>query len=112
MSINPIKPIKSDLDYDTTLEEIESLFASEPGSEEADRLEVLTVLVQDYQRTHFPIGPPDMQAVIEFELDRRGLTSQETDQDRLAEDYGVSVSEVAPVSHSARRPDLHPASVR
>ncbi len=71
-----IKPIKSDPDYDATLEEIERLFASEPGSEEANRLKVLTVLAQYYQRTHFPVGPPDLRSAIEFELDRRGLTSQ------------------------------------
>ena len=76
MSMNLIKPIKSDSDYDAALDEIESLFASEPGSEEADRLEVLTVLAQDYQHTHFPVGPPDLLSAIEFELDRRGLTSQ------------------------------------
>ncbi len=108
MSMNLIKPIKSDSDYDATLEEIERLFASEPGSEAADRLEVLTVLAQDYQRTHFPVGPPNLLSAIEFELDRRGVTSQ----DKNTDDYGVVVSEVAQTSHSARRPDLHPASVR
>ena len=71
-----IRPIKSDQDYDAALEEIESLFASKPGTDDADRLEVLVVLAQDYQRTHFPVGPPDMQSAIEHELDRRGLMSQ------------------------------------
>ena len=71
-----IRPIKSDHDYDAALEEIESLFASEPGTDDADRLEVLAVLAQDYQRTHFPIGPPDLQSAIEHELDRRGLTRE------------------------------------
>ncbi len=71
-----IRPIKSDQDYDAVLEEIESLFASEPGNEDADRIEVLAVLAQDYQRTHFPVGPPDIQSAIEHELDRRGLTRE------------------------------------
>jgi len=97
--INPIKPIKSDSDYDAALEEIESLFASELGSEEADRLEVLVVLAQEYQRTHFPIGPPDMQAAIEFELDRRGLVPPQTD--------AVTETETSPLRQSNR----HPASV-
>lgn len=77
MSIRPIKPIRADSDYDAALEEIESLFASEPGSEDADRLEVLVVLAQDYQRTHYPVAPPDMLAAIEFEMDRRGLMRQD-----------------------------------
>lgn len=112
MSINPIKPIKSDSDYDAALEEIESLFASETGREEADRLEVLVVLAQEYQRTHFPIGPPDMQAAIEFELDRRGLTPQDrnTDEDRKTDDLEIVVNEFVQVPHSVRRSDLHPIS--
>ncbi len=71
-----IKPIRSDSDYDAALEEIERLFASEPGTEDADRLKVLVVIAQDYQRTHHPVGPPDMQSAIEFELDRRDLAHQ------------------------------------
>lgn len=113
MTIAQIKPIRSDSDYDVALVEIESLFASELGSEEADRLEVLVVLAQEYQRTHFPIGPPDMQAAIEFELDRRGLTPRDrnTDEDRKTDDLEIVVSEFVQVSHSARRSDLHPVSV-
>lgn len=71
-----IKPIRSDSDYDAALEEIERLFASEPGTEAADRLEVLLVLAQDYQGRHFPVAPPDMQSAILYELDKRGLTRE------------------------------------
>lgn len=75
MSIRPIKPISSDSDYDAALEEIESLFASEPGSEDADRLEVLVVLAQDYQRMHDPVGPPRMMlSAFESEMDWRGFS--------------------------------------
>lgn len=79
MTPKPIKPIRSDSDYDAALEEIERLFAAEPGSEDADRMEVLVVLAQYYQHTHHPVGPPDMQSAIEFEMDRRGLTRQTAD---------------------------------
>ena len=71
-----IKPTRSDSDYDAALEEIEGLFASEAGMEEADRLEVLLVLAQDYQERHFPAGPPDMQSAIMYELDKRGFTRE------------------------------------
>ena len=90
MSARPIKPIRSDADYDAALEEIESLFASEPGSEAADRLEVLVVLAQDYQRTHHPVGPPSMQATIEFELDRRGFTRQDVNYPETASRASVT----------------------
>jgi HTH-type transcriptional regulator/antitoxin HigA len=73
-----IKPIKSESEYESALEEIESLFSSKPGTDDFDRLEVLAVLVQDYERVHYPIALPDMQSAIEHELDKRGLTQQNT----------------------------------
>ena len=54
-----IKPIRSEEDYDNTLAEIDSLWSSQPGTEEGDRLEVLVVLVQDYELVRYPVGPPD-----------------------------------------------------
>lgn len=71
-----IKPIKSEEDYDNALAEINGLWSSQPGTEEGDRLEVLVVLVQDYERVHYPIGPPDLASDIEYEMDKRGLTRQ------------------------------------
>lgn len=85
-----IKPIRSDADYDAALEEIERLFASEPGTEDADRLEVLLVLAQDYQERHFPVGPPDMQSAIMYELDKRGLTREATAIREGVETHAVS----------------------
>ena len=84
-----IKPIKSASDYDATLEEIERLFASEPGTEDADHLEVLLVLAQDYQGRHFPVGPPDIQSAIMYELDKRGLTREAMTSRGGAETHAV-----------------------
>jgi len=91
MSINmSIRPIRSDSDYDAALEEVERLFASEPGTEDADRLEVLLVLAQDYQGRHFPIGPPDIQSAIMYELDKRGLTPEAMTTRESAETHTVT----------------------
>lgn len=72
-----IKPIRSEEDYDNTLVEIDGLWSSQPGTEEGERLEVLVVLVQDYERVHYPIGPPDLASAVEYEMDKRGLTRQD-----------------------------------
>jgi HTH-type transcriptional regulator/antitoxin HigA len=89
-----IKPIKSESEYESALEEIESLFSSKPGTDDFDRLEVLAVLVQDYERVHYPIALPDMQSAIEHELDKRGFTQQETDIQQE-----VSIYQEIPIGH-------------
>jgi len=69
-----IKPIRSEADYDLALQEIDRCLDAPVGSPERDRLEVLTVLVDDYEAKHYPITPPDPVAAIEFVLEQRGLT--------------------------------------
>ena len=46
----PLRPIRSEADHAAALAEIDALFNAAPGSPEADRLEVLAVLVADYER--------------------------------------------------------------
>lgn len=50
-----IKPIKSQEDYKRTLKTIESLLECPPNSKEAETLEVLAIIVDDYENKHFPI---------------------------------------------------------
>lgn len=69
-----IKPIRTEADYEKTLHEVEDLMDAQPGTEEADRLDVLVTLVEAYEARHYPILPPDPIAVIEYYLDQRGLT--------------------------------------
>lgn len=69
-----INPIKTEQDYRSTLQEIESLVAAEPGSPEGERLDVLTTLVEAYERKHFPLDLPDPVEAIKFAMDQRGLT--------------------------------------
>lgn len=47
----PIRPIRNAADHAAALAEIDLLFAAVPGSAEADRLEVLAVLVAEYERS-------------------------------------------------------------
>ena len=48
-----IKPIRTEADYETALKEIERLYNATPGSAEADRLEVLTTLMEAYEEKHY-----------------------------------------------------------
>ena len=55
-----IRPIRTEADYDEALTEIARYFAREPepGSEDADRFDVLATLIGAYEREHWPVDPP------------------------------------------------------
>jgi antitoxin component HigA of HigAB toxin-antitoxin module len=64
-------PIKSENDYQQALQEIESLFDAAPNTPEFDRLDVLSTLVESYEKRHFPIELPfvELQREIQIGLD-------------------------------------------
>ncbi|MCB0073608.1 MAG: hypothetical protein KDE20_19205 [Caldilineaceae bacterium] len=72
-----IRPIRNDQDLETALSEIESLWDAEPGSPEADRLDVLITLAERYEEEHHPIDPPDPIELLLHVMDARGLTRRD-----------------------------------
>jgi HTH-type transcriptional regulator/antitoxin HigA len=69
-----IRPIRTDADYETALAEIERLFAAAPGTPEADRMDVLTTLVEAYEAHHFRLPAPDPVEAITYYMESRGLS--------------------------------------
>ena len=64
-------------EYDIAVTEIDTLLDTDPqpGSEEYERLEFLSVLVQAYEDTHFPAyEKPTPQEVVDFMLEQKGLS--------------------------------------
>ena len=72
-----IKPIHSEKDYDAMLALIESLFDAEPGTAESDELDVLFLIVEDYERKRYPIEPLDPVDFIKFTMELRGEGQKE-----------------------------------
>jgi HTH-type transcriptional regulator/antitoxin HigA len=75
-----IKPIKTEEDYDQALEDIESLFDSEPGSSEADKLEILVLLVEVYEEEHHAGQLPDPIEAIKYWMESRNLSRKDLEQ--------------------------------
>lgn len=69
-----IKPIRTKTDYRDALKQIESLMMAKSNSPEGDRLDVLTTLVEAYERAHFPMDLPDAVDAIKFRMEQSGLT--------------------------------------
>src|SRR5262245_58686849 len=72
-----IKPIKTRKDYRNALKEIESLMSAKADTPAGDRLDVLTTLVEAYERVHFPLDLPDAVEAIKFRMEQQGLTIED-----------------------------------
>jgi len=72
-----IKPIKTEEDYMATLSEVERLFDAAPDTPEGDRLEVLTTLLEAYEKAHYSIPAPDPVEAIKYWMESRGITRQD-----------------------------------
>lgn len=71
-----IKPIHTAADHHAALREVSRLVDLDPGpgTADGDRLDVLSTLVEAYERKHFPMDAPDPIEAIKFSMEQRGLT--------------------------------------
>jgi HTH-type transcriptional regulator / antitoxin HigA len=67
-----IKLIKSKKDYNAALERLEFIFDSKKGTQEGDELELLSIIIDDYESRIFPISNPDPIEAIEFRMEQMG----------------------------------------
>lgn len=68
-----IHPIKTEKDYDRSLQEIERLWGSPVESSDGEKLDILLILVEDYEAKHYPIAPPDPIEAIKFRMEQSGI---------------------------------------
>lgn len=72
-----IRPIRTEADYQAALTEIERLFEAAPNTPEGDRLDVLTTLVETYEKQHYHIPAPDPVEAILYYMESRGLSRRD-----------------------------------
>lgn len=70
-----IHPIHNDADYQAALKAASFYFDNQPdpGTEDADRFEILLTLIQAWEGKHFPIELPDPIEAIKFRMEQSGL---------------------------------------
>lgn len=78
-----LKPVKTEADYEAALERIYEMLQLdiEPGTPLGNELEILSLLVKDYENTHYPVPKPNPIAAIKFRLEQMNLS--ETELNRL-----------------------------
>ncbi|MBK8503439.1 MAG: helix-turn-helix domain-containing protein [Saprospiraceae bacterium] len=72
-----LKPIRTEEDYNKALARLEKIFDSDPGTKGGDELEILVLLIEDYENKHYPIGPPDPIEAIKFRMEQMGLQQKD-----------------------------------
>lgn len=72
-----LKPIKTKTEYKAALREVEALFDAPEGTPQADKLEVLAMLVEKYEARHYPIAAPDPIEFLNYAMEARGLTRKD-----------------------------------
>lgn len=68
-----IKPIRSDADYQLALKRLEEVFDAPVGSPEGDEADVLALLVDEYEKKHYPIDAPDPIEAIKIRMEELQL---------------------------------------
>jgi HTH-type transcriptional regulator/antitoxin HigA len=77
-----IRPIRSDDDHKAALAEIDRLWGTEIGTEDGDKLDILTTLVEKYEENCWPIEEPDWDPVdvLQYAIDEMGHSQAELAQ--------------------------------
>ena len=76
MANTMIRPLRSEADYEAALDDIERYFDHEPtpGTPEADRFDLLALVIEDYERKRWPIEPPEAIDAIRYRMETGGHT--------------------------------------
>jgi len=71
------KVIKTESEYAAALARVDKLMDASPGTPQGDALEILSLLINDYEQRVFPIEKPDPVAAIRFRMAQQGLTNRD-----------------------------------
>lgn len=74
-----LRPIKDKKQYEDYLARAYELMQQElkPNSENSDELEVISILIENYEKTEFPIDSPTPIEAILFRIDQLGMKKSE-----------------------------------
>lgn len=68
-----IRPIKTKKDYEQALERLEHIFDAKKGTDKGDELEILGMLIDNYENEKFLIDFPDPVEAIKFRMEQLGF---------------------------------------
>ncbi len=78
------KVIKTEKEYQKALKRLDTIFDSKKGSRNGDELELLSLLIDNFEKEKFPIDLPDPIEAIKFRMEQLGYTQKD-----LTEIFGL-----------------------
>jgi HTH-type transcriptional regulator/antitoxin HigA len=74
-----LKPIKNEAQYTDALARAYELMQTdlEEGSEASDEMEILSLLIKDYELVHYPVAYPNPIDAIRFRMEQMNLSENE-----------------------------------
>jgi HTH-type transcriptional regulator / antitoxin HigA len=68
-----ISPIKNETDYRNALKRLEVIFDAPIGTPDGDEADLLGLLIDDYEKKHYPILTPDPIEAIKIRMEEMHL---------------------------------------
>jgi len=68
-----IKPIKTKEDYQVSLKRLEVIFDAPVGTVDSDEADILGLMIDEYERKHYPIESPDPIEAIKIRMEEMQL---------------------------------------
>lgn len=68
-----IKLIKTEADYQTSLKRLELVFDAKAGTPESDEADILGLMIDEYEKKHYPIEAPGPIEAIKIRMDEMQL---------------------------------------
>ena len=71
------KVIKTEVEYRLALKRLEVIFDVEPETIEGDELDLLSLLIDNYEKIHYPIDLPDPIEAIKFRMEQMNYKAKD-----------------------------------
>jgi len=68
-----IKPIKTESDYKSSLEQLDKVFDAPIGTKDSDYADILALLIDEYEKKNYPISAPDPIEAIRIRMEEMHL---------------------------------------
>ncbi len=74
-----LKPIRNNAQYEDALARVYALMQKDlkPESKDSDELEILSILIKEYEQEHYPVPNPSPLEAIRFRLEQMGMSEAE-----------------------------------
>jgi HTH-type transcriptional regulator/antitoxin HigA len=72
-----LKVIKAKKEYNEALVNLEKVFDAKPGTSKGDDLEILALLIDQYEKDHFLIEAPDSIEAVKFRMKQLGMKQKD-----------------------------------